>query len=1101
MKLKQLLVPFMATTVCFAADAANVKVSMNAVSTTMSLASKDSGKAVETGEPVNKVYDFEIPSGEYVLTAFGTDGETVNGTIVLNVTDDSEQEFKLITNTAYVSNKNEDGSVWTVADGDYTLDVTVNTREGERQTITVGNSTTAGRNTFLAFNGNSYTVSFIPSAAHQAEGYTTLYRAGTLTANVNVNGAIPKAGEYMVTVPADAELSLGLKFTHFTNFTVIEPKSVETKGGSKVYSYSLADGMTYNFRTWKKDGLTQGGYFTMSLDETTRPALNFTDADYKAFDPKQINHDVSSNQGYETGDIFVNINERGHLDMKVGDTFFAHAMRTWELTDNSTNNYFIEPDFHYTVIGLDGKPSEGVIEIGNADTSISPWTEIKAVGNGTAIVLVTYDGIGLNYYKNDVKTPYLGGEFWGAIWPENTGVYVVTVGDGVASVNPNMTINEDYNQETLKLAGKYVDAEHDVFYYLDSDPGAYYTFTPDGASNVTIAYPVIGERMTTYNGFTADGVTNNEDGSYTLLLKEGRQIVRMTDASGNSAYQVLTAKTCHRDITNVSRPGSNIFQPGDQIKIQYSGLRHPANKLAGIYNMSAYVTYNGIPNGSSLILGSGQYTFGSVPSAQAVTVSIPEDLDVDANPEMVMDNGVIQVNGYGDPIGNHRTISHIAGRSPNFTAIAHKTYFGAIPEVRIALSPVKNFDIQIKSNVSDAKIELYFKGEVVNPDDSGNYTGTYGTYNIVATKAGYRCFRGDYTIADDASGLQIFDVEMDAAPNAWDGVTKTEPDLLNSVYQISSGAELAWFAKHVNEGGEITDAVVTKDIDLGNYDWTPIGANSKPTGGAFSGNQYEGNFDGQMHTISGLYINQPTYSYQALFGYVKSCTISNVEVSGSVSGKQNVGGLVGSMTQDAVIDRCVNNANVTSVTVWCSGIVGNMANAATKVTNCYNTGNITGTTSCGGVVGMNNKESIIENVYNLGVVTGTTVGACVGGTPTKEYVRNAFSIYEYGVTESQTLVTEEQMRSGEVAYLLGDAFGQEIGVDEYPVLGGKKVLYDAEANRYYNDSTSGLDKIVVPDTDAEVIYYNLQGVASKNPFKGFNVVRMSDGSVRKIFVK
>ena len=29
-------------------------------------------------------------------------------------------------------------------------------------------------------------------------------------------------------------------------------------------------------------------------------------------------------------------------------------MRTWQLTDNSTNNYFMEPDFHYTVVGLDG---------------------------------------------------------------------------------------------------------------------------------------------------------------------------------------------------------------------------------------------------------------------------------------------------------------------------------------------------------------------------------------------------------------------------------------------------------------------------------------------------------------------------------------------------------------------------------------------------------------------------------------------------------------------------------------------------------------------------------------------------------------------------
>ncbi|MDE6716455.1 MAG: hypothetical protein K2J74_08250, partial [Muribaculaceae bacterium] len=409
--------------------------------------------------------------------------------------------------------------------------------------------------------------------------------------------------------------------------------------------------------------------------------------------------------------------------------------------------------------------------------------------------------------------------------------------------------------------------------------------------------------------------------------------------------------------------------------------------------MSAYVTYNGIPNGSSLILGSGQYTFGSAASAQAVTVNIPDTLDVTANPEIVMDNGVIQVNGYGDPIGNHRTINRLAGRSPNFTAIAHKTYFGAIPDLKIALSPIKDFDIQIKSNVPDAKIELYFKDKLINPDSLGNYSGTYGAYNIVASKTGYRCFRGDFNIADNASGVQVFDVNLEYAPDAWDGVALTEPALVDSVYQIASGAELAWFANYVNGGGKVTDAVLIKDIDLGNFQWTPIGANLKPTGGVFSGSQYTGYFDGNMHNITGLYISQPTYSYQALFGYIKEATISRVAVSGYVHGKQNVGGLVGSMTQGGVIDRCVNNATVKSYTTWCGGIVGNMANAATKVTNCYNTGDVTGTTSCGGVVGMNNKDAVVENVYNVGVVTGTTVGACVGGTTTKEKVKNAFSIY------------------------------------------------------------------------------------------------------------
>ncbi|MDE6715143.1 MAG: hypothetical protein K2J74_01545, partial [Muribaculaceae bacterium] len=584
MKKKLFLISMLALGCFSSIQAAKVKVTMNAVSTTMSLAEKDSNKTVEIGDPTNKVYTFETPAGDYVLTAYGTNGTTVNGTIGISVADtEAEQDFMVITNTVYVTNKHADGKVWTVDNGDFTIDVKVNTREGESIASTLGNSITAGRNTFLALNGNSYYLAFNPNDSLRAKGYTTLYRAGTLTGNITVSGAIPLGEDYSISVPADADLYLGIKFSHFTDYTEIKPLSVENKGGNKIYTYYLSQNQTYNYRTWKKGELTQGGYFTMNVDKTKCPKIEFTNADYKAYNPKQINHDVNSNQGYETGDIFVNINERGHLAMKQGDSFYAHAMRTWELTDNSTNNYFIEPDFHYTVIGLDGKPSTGVIEIENADACTSPWSKIKAVGKGTAIVLVTYDAIGLNYYSGANKTPYMGGEYWGAIWPENTGVYVVTVGENESSVEPNMVINDAYNKETLKLAGKYVDAEHDVFYYLDTEEGAKYTFTPKGVKEITIAYPTIGESMASYSGFAADGVTKNADGSYTLLLKEGRQIVKMTDASGNAAYQVLTAKTCQREITNVSRPGSKIFQPGDQIKIQYSGLRHPANKLAGIY--------------------------------------------------------------------------------------------------------------------------------------------------------------------------------------------------------------------------------------------------------------------------------------------------------------------------------------------------------------------------------------------------------------------------------------------------------------------------------------------------------------------------------------
>ncbi|MDE6334408.1 MAG: hypothetical protein K2L77_07150, partial [Muribaculaceae bacterium] len=858
------------------------------------------------------------------------------------------------------------------------------------------------------------------------------------------------------------------------------------------YTYKLAYGQVYNYRTWREGGLTQGGYFTMAEDATKRPELKFTDSDYKAFDPKQINHDVKSNLGYETGNIFVNINERGHLKMNKGDKYDALALRSWELTDNSTSNYFIEPDFHYTVIGPDGKPSTGVIEI--TQTPGSAWADIKAVGNGTAIVLVTYDAIGLNYYRDATKQPYLGGEYWGAIWPENTGVYIVTVGDDATGINPNMILNEKYNEEAKKVAGKYVDAEHDVFYYLDTEDGAVYTFTPEGVDNVTIAYPSIGERMATYTGFRPEGVTKNEDGSYTVVLKSGRNIVKLTDATGKSVYQILNAKSCHREITNASREGSKIFQPGDQVKIQYSGLHHPANKLAGIYNMSAYVTYNNIPNGSALILGSNQYTFGSSAGAQAVTVTLPQDIDVAETPELVMNEGVIQVNGYGDPIGNHRAINRNSGRNANFTAIAHKTYFGYLPDVKIPLTAYKEYVIRVEGAPDGAEIMLTANGKELTPAADGSYRGTYGSYSLMLSKPGYRCYRNDYLISEEDEGDRIFKVEpVKADGTVWDGKSMTEPQQLEDVYQIGSPEELAWFADNVSvKGNRKIKGCLTADIDLGDYEWTtPIGGKSIKS--------YQGIFDGQGYHVTGLYISNSSNTYSGLFGNTGKAAIKNITVSGEITGGSNIGGIVGTVGKESTIDRCVSNVLLKNGS-YSGGIAGYLG-AKAVITNCYNTADVDGR-NAGGICGLIVNGAIINNSFNLGHINGSSgCGAIAGyGSGTAD---NCFATTEYPNTKVEyELVSDAQMRSGEVAYKLGEAFGQNIGKDEHPVIGGMKVLYNETADTYYNENgnMSGIADIKADEAEGAV-YYNLHGVASDRAFKGLNIIRLSNGSVYKVFVK
>ena len=1013
-------------------EAATVNVTMNSTSPTMTLADKVTGENIDVGEAVGRTYTIDLPASTYVLTAYATDKTTINGTIELTVNGNTELAFNVLTCTVFATNPG-----WT-ADEDYTVNVSISTREGQTVRQTMGQSINAGRRTFLAFNGNSYYADLTPNEAHQAEGYMTLYRQGTLTSGINIQGMIPMGYDYTITLPADASFFLGTKNAHYVRFQEVEPLKTEMVGTVQTLTYHLADYQVYNYRTWREGGLTQAGYFTMDANADNRPQLMFAEADYEAFHPQTVKHDVQWNGGYETGDILMNINERGHLSLAVGQTYDLLPMRSWQLTDNQTNNYFMEPDFHYTVIGTDGQPSKGVVEIDKGN-SIDPWASIRAVGEGTAIVLITYDAVGLNYYKagEQQKTPFLGGEYWSAIWPENTAAFVVTVGDVANNIIPNMTINEAYNEDTKKLAGKYVDAEHDVFYYLDNEEGYRYTFTPFGASSVQIAYPLMGEHMATYNGFSNEGVTAGDDGSYTLLLKEGRQIVRLNDDSGHAVYQVLTAKKCHREIINASRPDSHIFQPGDKVRIQYSGLRHPANKLAGIYNMSAYVTYNGTPNGTSLILSPNQYTFGSAASAQAVTIDIPSDYDAEAQPEMVMDEGVIQVNGYGDPIGNHRNTTRMGGRSANFTAIAHKTYFGAIPEVRLQLTPVRLFTIRPVANVEGVSFSISSANQQVTAGGDGTFTGTYGTYTIKASKPGYRCYRSQFTITDDAEGEQIVDIEMQSAdnPDTWDGITIVQPQIDgDGTCLITTAAELAWLANEVNMNSNYQlNAILAADVDLGDYDWTPIGGQKMQTA-------YRGSFDGQKHTVSGLYIDQSEQTHQALFGYITKATISRLTVQGSIRGRQYVGGVVAFQDEETTVDRCVNHATVTATYGVAGGVSGYHNAWSSTTTNSYNTATISAPSIAGGVVGSNFMTSQRHNCFSIGdVIANSAAGACVGGNGPKNNVSGNYSNHTCRITQGQTTVSEQQMQSGEVAWMLGKAFGQQIETDTQPTIDGPRV--------------------------------------------------------------
>ena len=1081
-------------------QAAHVAITMNSVTNSMTL-QDESGTTITEDSQTGNTYVFNsLPNGSYTIYGYNSNSE-MNGTFTFDVDDDDiEMQIWTITKIS-TSNKKEDNSYWVYGE-DFTIeDCEVHSREGKTFPVTIG--TNANNPSVLTYDGGSVVLRMVPSAAHQEEGYIFANDGRTVTGNTTIQTKIPMGGLFTSTCPADAEIAmmqkpggdLGTGTIHYVPFRFIAPESVKTTGDTKTYTWYLGNACKYNMRAWKEGGLTQLLTFYFNTNPAKCPVLNFTEADFAARDPKWVDHDPQSLDGLNDCNILLNINEKGYLKMTAGQEYDLMAERDWQIAPNQTDNYFLEPDYHYAVYDMNGNPDNSVVEIVPDGNIGSEWSILRAKSAGTAIVTVTYDAASAVQYANNGKmSPYYGGQYFGAIWPENTGVFVVSVDAPENGMDANMRINETYNEDQKKNAGIYVDAEHDVFYYINDEETFNYTFKPTGVQTVEISYPTIRMNDAVYNtGWHV--VSKNEDNTYTLPLKHGRQIVRLGDGTGKYEYQVLTARHATRTIINETRSGSE-FYPGDQVRVQYNGLFHPANKLSGIYNMSAYITYNGVPEGTAAILGPNQYWFGASPAAQAYTkLIIPVDY---TESTYSLRDGVIQVFGFGDPIGNHRIIDKVGGRSPNFTAVAHTTYFGALPDVIIPVKqPVKTL-ATLELDPADAEIISVTNslGIEVTPED-GKYLLTQGENIILAGKTGYKRTPITVTIEENSPAEMTVPVHLEAIPvEGWDGETLPEPAMTGGIYHITSGAELAWFAAQVNacEKGNVTaqtiKGVLDNDIDLCSYNWTPIGKDN-------SYKKFAGSFDGQGHTVDNLCINTTDGSIFGLFGSLaQGAEIMNFTVRGSVTTTSNstslkAGGVAGQATGSSAnpvrITNVTNYVNVTGIGVgkYAAGICG-YAGTYVYIDRCANYGNvtlsnetstkatdaagiafinsnncsITNSYNCGTIVANNNVGGIyatsqnitVTNVYNTGRVHATRTNnsgySCHGAirptantTTETENVTNAYANEDFLFNELNTTIitAPEAWTGGEVAYKLGDAFGQEIGVDPLPVLGGMQV--------------------------------------------------------------
>ena len=282
-------------------------------------------------------------------------------------------------------------------------------------------------------------------------------------------------------------------------------------------------------------------------------------------------------------------------------------------------------------------------------------------------------------------------------------------------------------------------------------------------------------------------------------------------------------------------------------------------------------------------------------------------------------------------------------------------------------------------------------------------------------------------------------------------------------YDIYNAGQLYWFAEQVNVYGNngiygrlMDNITVNEDITAENLrQWTPIG-------GGYTA--YVGNFDGQGYTVSGLYFNDPEATMVGLFGYTDyAYVIKDVHVSNSYfKANSHVGALIGS--SGSIVSGCTADGTVTvEGETYRGGLIGYTSGGEVK--NSWSA--VVVPEGVGGIVG-----------YNCATVTNcyTTAYSLVGVNTDNGSVSNCYYLSDAETEDGGK--TAEQFASGEVAYLLQSGvaaeeiyddegnyvesvtphiWGQKIGSDDYPVLGGDKVYLITNCNNESDYSNENIN--------------------------------------------
>ena len=969
------------------------------------------------------------------------------------------------------------------------------------------------------------------------------------------------ASQVTYTVPSDATFNLYRQLNNF-NTRAVEPiiDWKDNGDGTKSATYeikratqsSMAGTDLYTWRLSDATHVTRAGFYKQGdiKEETYSFTLSFDDG-LNPNNTQRISHDRS---GLGTGaaprdeaDIQVGLDPTGY---KVLDgTSRLRAYRFWELISSDVANVIVEPDFHWDVIS--GDVTFTTVNGGNGGNN---WADVTP-GTQDSVIATWYDSIDVNP-QDHASTCGL----FPATSPERVAVSVVA---GTGTKHGTAEADVRYNPiEGNGSARPYEwDYSFDTWFYSSEDTAPALNFTVSGTGKVAVEYALVAANEAMQTTMTKYSAASGSNGSYTVPLsafsalgngKGGTVIIKMTDDTGVSYRLVRVAKVTPT-LENATHPGDP-FAPGDTVRVTFNGLYRGINKVAGTFNpKDLNVTYT-TPEGDLILAGAKQY---ERMDTAVLEFTIPRALTFEDGADSmnyVLSDGHISGNMYSasNPFNFMYTMTDL-GMPTNFAALLLRTLSSHLMDISIPVQK-QGYDVRVNVVDKDGKAVENAVITLTNSDGTdltpvnGLYKDSpYDTYRYYVKAEGYVNNAGSFSLSAGSAAqvkdgvLTITVVLKKAMEGAWDGTTVTEPKLENGVYQISTGAELAWFAQTVNAGTNNIKGKLTKDIDLAGFPWTPIGNTSKG---------FAGELDGAGFAVRNLYIYS-TADNQGLIGRLgANGKVHDLTVTGSVTTTGNTaGGIVGHAPAKTSVINCLNEADVTAKTCV-AGVVGktqgNVANAnnaknAPIIKNCGNTGTITATDAksgnAGGIAAIHMQYQMFGGVFtdciNVGgVAASKKAGGVTVTTNAKKQADGGGNYYLSGCLNGSgdTPIIGVEKTADELMEMLKDRTDpvgkglyealqrqkdQPVVDDVIAKIGaigtvtrGSKASIDA-ARKAYDDLTDAQKELVPADvlktlTDAETAYANLprSSGSSGSAYTGGHTFTtdLEPGSITGVFV-